>query len=158
MGVFLRWSDEEAKEAYDLMLLGRTAEDIACRVPFCDKGATRNAIIGLVHRYRTKHELPRIKGNNQIRVLGKAGPKPKRERKFVVQTPRVVKSVKVRSYEEAIEPLWVRFMDLERHHCRWPVGLGHGLDSTYCGHTKAPASSYCNAHTWRAYNDIPREG
>jgi len=152
MGVFLRWSEEEAKQAYDLMASGMSGVQVANSFSLDGKTATRNTIIGLVNRYRKRMNLPKIEA-----VQPKKPPKPRRERKFVVQKPKVVKSVKVKAYEEALEPLWVKFMDLQYHHCRWPVGLGHGLDSTYCGHTKAPASSYCNAHTWRAYNDIPRE-
>ena len=45
----------------------------------------------------------------------------------------------------------VRMLDLQRHHCRWPLADQHGADY-YCGDPRARDKSYCPAHCAVAYN------
>lgn len=45
--------------------------------------------------------------------------------------------------------------ELERHHCRWPVGEPGTPEFFFCGAPKSDESSYCPAHHFRAYNYVP---
>jgi len=52
----------------------------------------------------------------------------------------------------------VSIMDLQLHHCRWPVGKGDYDLVTYCGKTKIRGSSYCKEHYIKAHNRSPWPG
>ena len=42
--------------------------------------------------------------------------------------------------------------DVERNHCRWPIGEFVRIDVPYfCGCEVVPGLSYCSAHAQRAY-------
>ena len=51
----------------------------------------------------------------------------------------------------------VRMIDLQRHHCRWPLADGLGADY-YCGDPRARDKSYCPAHCAVAYNRSTKHG
>ena len=51
----------------------------------------------------------------------------------------------------------VRMIDLQRHHCRWPLADGLGADY-YCGDPRARDKSYCPAHCAVAYNRSSKHG
>lgn len=40
----------------------------------------------------------------------------------------------------------VKLIDLESHHCRWPIGDPKEQDFGFCGARKHAASMYCDAH------------
>ena len=49
----------------------------------------------------------------------------------------------------------VTLLDLEPHHCRWPIGDPQDADFAYCGAHKAQGHhSYCAEHLYRAYDVI----
>jgi GcrA cell cycle regulator len=57
-----------------------------------------------------------------------------------------------------VEPLCIAVVDLEPHHCRWPVG-GWPDDTpiTHCGHPRVEESSYCWEHHALAHGPGTRE-
>lgn len=57
------------------------------------------------------------------------------------------------SVEEIFIPLEERksLVDLEPHHCRWPIGDVQSPDFHFCGKTKVPGVSYCEFHAGRAF-------
>lgn len=141
----LFWDDERTNEAAKLWSEGRSAEQIARQIG----AASRNAVIGRLHR------------------LGLNGPKPNLEprnrppRSFKVAAPKPVSAAKT-VFKPRAEPLPVaqeleiplaerKTIDtLENHHCRWPIGDPLEADFHYCGKNKIPGKSYCEHHTHRA--------
>lgn len=50
----------------------------------------------------------------------------------------------------------IHITDLERHHCRYPVGRGADGHETYCGCQKSEhGGSYCDAHAQLTHNEWP---
>jgi GcrA cell cycle regulator len=47
-----------------------------------------------------------------------------------------------------------RVLELDRQHCRWPVGEPTSPDFRFCTRPEAdfPARPYCNTHTHKAFN------
>ena len=100
-------------------------------------------------------------GNNPGRKKGYTVPKKKKKAVVCVIKPttpnckivlkqKIIKAKPqpVPKAEEAVNP--VTFMELENHHCRWPVGDKAGFDQLYCGKEKEAKSSYCREHKARS--------
>lgn len=149
MTIFIRWNDEKAKEAYDLMLQGWTAQRIADTWTAEGNPTTRNTVMGLVYRYRKRNGLEPVEN------VRPSKPKPQRKPKQVVKyykfAPPKPKVVRL-AVPPAVDPLWVTFMDLKPDHCRFPLGIGKGVNSTYCGLPRKAESSYCPHHHHRCHN------
>ncbi len=45
----------------------------------------------------------------------------------------------------------VTLLDLEPHHCRWPVDAPDLVNHRFCGVTREDGLPYCKAHAKRAY-------
>jgi len=45
----------------------------------------------------------------------------------------------------------IRLLDLEKHHCRWPIGDPRAGSFRFCGCNKVPGLVYCETHARRAY-------
>lgn len=141
------WTDTE--EAYLRANWGqhvRTA-DIGAAI-----GKGKNAVIGKARRlglpplasgYK-RPDVPMLRRKPQkIRLVPKppAPPriaKPAPERASVVSMPPPPEIARVAGV-----------LDLEQHHCRWPVGTG------YCGAHKLDGRSYCPGHHARATTRPP---
>lgn len=150
---FLRWDEDRAKEAYDLMVSGLTTKQIADRWTEQGNPTTRNSVIGLIWRYRQRNGLIPVEATRPPKP--KRTPRPRRERiRAILHKPPVPRVQLLIPVE--VDPLWIRFMDLEPHHCRWPMGVGQGLDSTYCGIQKKDGSSYCPHHAYRSTNAVAK--
>lgn len=147
MTTYLRWSEEKALEAYNCRLAGMTSQQIAN-----SWGVSRNVIVGLVWRARKQFNLAPLPA--KWRKPRSTTKRVKRERQVKVYKALSAPRVVLDAPPAAPEPLYITLLDLERQHCRWPVGLGHGLQSTYCGHTKLEESSYCPHHHMRSTRDI----
>lgn len=146
MTKFLRWSEEEAKKAYDLMIMGMSCSQVASSFTLDGKPASRNTIMGLVHRFTRRHGLVGVKA-----LQPKKPARPRKPKVIVRKAKASEPKVELVFKPEEREPLWVKLLDLEAHHCRFPVGLGRGLESTYCGQNKCDESSYCEFHHWRTH-------
>jgi len=155
------WTDERTELLVDLWRAGLSCSKIAKAL---GGGATRNSVIGKVHRMRlpgrvTLDRLP-------TREPGKRGPdrtvRMTKQRRVALGQPldlAPIKKSKVKPNGEAweaapgVEP--VTLLDLEAGQCKWPVGQ----DSPYlfCG---APASHnhYCEHHyAWSIGDGTPSE-
>ena len=68
---------------------------------------------------------------------------------------RHILAAPVPSPDDCVNP--VRFMDLERWHCRWIEGEP-SADAMCCGARRVDGMSYCSAHAQRAYRHerVPR--
>jgi GcrA cell cycle regulator len=53
-----------------------------------------------------------------------------------------------------VEPMNIALVDLEPHHCRWPIGgWPDATPVRFCGQPRWEGSSYCGAHTVLARGD-----
>lgn len=128
------WTDERVELLTKLWTTGFSASQIAKRIG----GITRNAVIGKVHRLGLARERPHKTHAKKTRKRVKAEA-PKKQRMPVFPREPLP--------EELERPAkLVAFADLEEHQCRYIFGDTHTADHGFCGRTKAPGSSYCEAH------------
>lgn len=160
------WTAERTEHAQKLWREGISASAIATRLGY---GFTRNAVIGKMHRTVGKKDPTSAKIAMQFsgRMKAKAGrvrkakaaPKPisrKPPSMFNARPPtpseiahsaaewQALKAAMER--QDAARSDLIALLDLEPHHCRWPIGEP---TRGFCGHGRAPGSSYCAAHMMR---------
>lgn len=111
---------------------------------------TRNAIIGKIKRL----SLGSIGG-------GPPPPRPNKERRRRKVAPRLVPEL-----PQEVEPMTPEddlkipreqrrsLIELESHHCHWPVGDVRDPGFFFCGAQAVPDEPYCAAHCRRAYNSL----
>lgn len=111
---------------------------------------TRNAAAGYVHRAKkrglieARAYVPAIKAAPPVLVPPKPVPPRKGPAKsFAPKAPTAA--------APCTEKGTVKLADLERHHCRWPCGHPGQPDFAFCGSERLTGSSYCDAHTARAW-------
>lgn len=148
---FVRWSEDKAREAYSLREAGMSSQQIAN-----SWGVSRNVIVGLVWRAKKQFGLPPLP-EKQFHPKRPPRPRKPRQPRAIVAAKAKTVTVVLSRAPDAPSPLMVTLLDLQAHHCRWPEGLGKGLQSTYCGHQQAEGSSYCPHHQWRSTNGQRRQ-
>ena len=144
------WTDDRIKTLLKLWAGGLSVSQIAGRLG----DVTRNSVIAKIHR------LKHAKGDRApvARVIG--GPRPKQTRapppvaaKF--GPPKSVPKPITRYVESQVrrfDPIkLVSMIDLENHHCRWPLNDPRSPEFRYCGETKALGLPYCVACASVAY-------
>ena len=166
----MSWDDEKDALIKRMWTKDRaSANDIAGKV-----GTTRNAVIGRLHRLGCNSSNG---GSMNQPTKAERGmpptimPPPARApaKKPVQQkvwnhwgnTPADAERKIVEPYREPpagtpvpeVDPAkMVRTLDLEEHHCRWPIGDPRDSDTfRHCGKDKVMGQSYCEAHVRRAY-------
>jgi GcrA cell cycle regulator len=104
-------------------------------------GMTRNAVIGKAHRL----------GLERQKTANRPG---ERQRPHKRKPPPIVVIVPAPLPPDPPKPppSGVKLVDLERHHCRWP--LGEPRDMLFCGQPKWELTSYCPFHVKQAYQRI----
>lgn len=121
---------------------------------------TRGIVAGKIHRLKLKRPHT---GTKPV-VIRERKPKPKpsaivstgkaiRFRKYTPSKLHVVEEYRdVPTDTDVLIPQSQRrsLLDLEPHHCRWPVGDVGTPDFFFCGADKAEGSSYCPVHRDRA--------
>lgn len=145
------WTPERTDKLKTLWNKGISASLIAGQLG----GVSRNAVLGKAFRLK----LPM-----RVAVVRKAwtAPQrrkgPERRREMALLMPKGKPKSKLA--ELLAEPLpppdvsdvaRVSLADLERHHCRFPVGDPKLADFGFCGCRPFPGSVYCEAHARRAY-------
>ena len=111
---------------------GRSAAQIAVAL---GEGASRNAVVGKIHRLGLKCGRGAVARNYWVKL---AKPNP-------VAKPKVRRAPNVRHNAEKLRdltwtPLRVPFLDLEKNQCRNSVGLEDGL---FCGLPTIPGKPWC---------------
>lgn len=125
-----------------LIMQGLSASAVGKRV-----GLTRNAVLGLKFRHFPELVVPKAKAMSRAEYGSRASPprKPKAPRMTVIrpefERAPLPKDETWRALPGA-EP--VSLLDLEEHHCRWPIGQQHVVG--FCGCRKVPGLSYCDKH------------
>ena len=121
------------EEAVNLLksdqLKGSSASQIAAKLI----GATRNAVIGKIQRLGIQRHRPA-----KARPLPRFRPPP--EHPAVTLAPAAVEA----------QPKPIPLLQLEFHHCRWPLGE-EPRTMLFCGATRREGSSYCDAHFRQSY-------
>lgn len=133
-----RWTDEITERLKAMLDEGLTSAEIARCIP----GATRNAVIGKIHRLgltfpgRLSPERPsaRRRRSNVWKIKATRAP-----RAGGGELTALNKDLRVGT----------SILNLERHHCRWPVSDNPRL---FCGNQRRDENTpYCAAHAQIAY-------
>jgi GcrA cell cycle regulator len=150
-----KWTEERIAQLTELWEQGLSCAEIAIAL---GQGATRNAVIGKVHRLglprRRERENP---FGRTIRVYGRSSqPRPKRKR---ISKAKVVRPVVVlpelkplppplaKAWEPLPDAAPISLLALTDAVCRWPVGGDYQTPGTgFCGCPVAPGRSYCTEH------------
>lgn len=147
------WTEKKVAELIDLTKRGVRFREIGDIL-----GCTKNAVIGKVHRLGIQTLQP----VNKAAVVGRrsiAKPKPKPKKPSVERKGglRVDVTAKYRPPSINIEMptpekhLGIKLLDLEPHHCRYPIG--QGADITFCGQKRIPGWSFCAPCKGVVYRD-----
>jgi len=144
------WTDERIDDLKRYWAEGLSASHIAARLG----AGTRNAIIGKAHRLglsgRTTQTAPtkrqraamvRKDKPNSVKAKPNSA-KPPAPAPYVGPPPKVDDIARVAS-----------ILDLESHHCRWPIETPTGMG--FCGCQKVEGLSYCAGHVARATDRRP---
>jgi GcrA cell cycle regulator len=154
------WNDERIEQLRTLWSEGLSCNEIANRID----GVTRNAVIGKAHRMGLpgraprKNFLPR-KPVSRIRTAKAAKTAAKR---WPIHTlggstslaPPMAPTAlpdPTAFDNERLASGSVTLLDLEPHHCRWPVGTTDLANHRFCGCTPVEGLPYCEVHAARAF-------
>ena len=148
-----KWTPAAIATLARMLRAGNSSSQIAKAL----NGVTRNAVLGKIYRMRKaapepKKATPKARLPKRQHAIGSfgAGRRPATE---VLPRPLAV------TPHDGIDPKTpglLRRMDLQRHHCRWPLNNAAGGEYYFCGDQKAPGRPYCPAHAAAAYCK-PRE-
>lgn len=142
------WTDEAIARLRDMLDGNATFREVAAEL-----GCSRNAAIGKANRLG-------LRGNSAGKPRAEVSPKPKRIRaRQKPSIPAAVIAFPIKRAEPApafVEGEGVALMDLERKHCRWPLGAKLAVTTRFCGHDKRAGSSYCDHHHRLSYTPICR--
>lgn len=139
------WSQRDHEALLKLAGSGCTASEIANRMTErLGFPVSRNAVIGRLHRAglplgKRGDVPPSVPQARPARP--KPAPKPKAAPKPVVQPV-----VKRRCDDVAT----VALLDLQPHHCKWPVGDPGAPGFGFCGDARVEDTPYCAGHNARA--------
>ncbi len=166
MRTIVFWTDERTERLKALWAEGLSGSQIAAKLG----GTTRNAVIGRAFRLNlAKRKAPHAiqAANNrraaaQKRIAKAAKPRPPRLPKMVNPKSGVLRSGTAAEHAKAAADFSriqaeiaarqdvarvASIIDLEPHHCRWPIGEP---TRGYCGDQKIPGASYCECHLARS--------
>ncbi len=167
----MKWTQERCELAQRLWRDGVSASKIA----YILRGVSRSAVIGRMHRKLGPKDAQSAAKARAIAGRLKAAadkarkarvqkpPKPQPGKPYVVRnrfgTPEEREASRVEwakiQQRLASIPEVVRvasIIDLEPHHCRWPIGEP---TRGFCGDRRVPGSSYCACHTARSVSHKP---
>lgn len=124
-------SDEKHKRWYDLFMSGKTYGEIAS-----EDNTSRSAVAGAIDRFRKKYGLLIQRDRIPRNLKGK--------------TRRKMEPVRVAE----ITPFHFTLAQLSHDECRFPYG---DEQYTFCGHKRAPGSSYCPTHQALCRRKVPKK-
>lgn len=146
------WTEERVETLKKLWGEGYTALSIAGTIG----STTRSAVLGKVNRLGL-HRGHKGNGMAKRRVVAsstkgiKALPAPK-----PVSPVRAVFKAEPLPREPAVTKPLVSLLDLESHHCRYPIGTPGQEGFGFCGCQKVAGTPYCETHVRIAYQPVAK--
>lgn len=156
------WDGEEGEKRVEAVIKlwneGLSASQIANRLGH----TTRNAVIAKVHRLRldgvamARREPTggREKAARRMKPAASAGSFRMAEQRTAPRPPRLPATSPYREAAAAYVPpaeQMVSLLDLEDHHCKFPVGDPRSPTFKFCGGQRVDGTPYCNPHCIVAY-------
>ena len=151
----LTWSDERVEQLKKLWEAGLSASQIAAELG----NATRNAVIGKVHRLG-------LSGRAKSPAAGAPRQRKPRPTQHVMRVSRPVSrgnTALAHAFEVELEPDPIAFdnvvpmsqrlslSQLNEATCHWPIGDPGSSDFFFCGGKALPGLPYCAYHSRVAY-------
>jgi len=117
------------------------------------KGLTRNAVLGQVKRMRDRGADMnlRVAAHPPPEALVPVAPVAAEDTRRAPITAPVVPVETTYDHVAPTHPGLLRIMDLQPHHCRWPLNNALGGDFYFCGARTSGAKPYCETHRAVAY-------
>lgn len=154
-GPWVAWPEQHVEKLRELWMAGNSAGQIANII---GAGYSRNAVIGKLSRLgltgrtdrRTKYTTRGVRKSRK-RKQPSGLPMPSPMSAFVAALAAA--PVEPLPMPDAPAPADQRrsLLELEPHHCRWPIGDTKDPDFHFCGATKVAGMSYFLAHARKAY-------
>lgn len=130
------------------------AEGLSCsQIAAALGGVTRNGVIGKVHRMRldkrAKTYQPRKHIEQTAKLRQATTTQTRRSTSFKPPPPPELDEATDLPADTPTAP--VTLIELQDHHCRWPIGTPGTPDFVFCGGDKRDGHSYCARHCRMAY-------
>jgi len=139
----MTWTDERVEQLISLNDEGLTATQIAKKMDFV---VTRNAVIGKLTRLGVKMaRSPQPMLQRISRPRRRSIPKARPVQNKPVWKPKVEPLPTPHVDDIAV----VTLLELEPHHCRFPVGDPQHDNFGFCGKQHVEGTSYCAGHLHR---------
>ena len=157
----MSWTDERVELLTKLWAEGLSASQIATELG----GATRNAVIGKVHRLGLSG-----RGKAPVQAKPRRTRQARAPRRTVVQATTVGNVALKQVFEEEMEPNQLpqvqtanvapfvipleqrrSILTLSEQTCKWPIGHPGSDDFYFCGAKCDVSTPYCEAHSRLAY-------
>ncbi len=110
---------------------------------------TRNAVCGKLYRLGAPNRLGTTKHRTERASLNRV--KQLKHNKKYAEISKVKDMRARRKKEELIapdpNPAKITLLDLENHHCKFPLGTPGDPDFHFCGLDRVPGFSYCAFHS-----------
>lgn len=150
------WTEEKIEALKKRWNEGASYTEIAKQLGFSSRGC----ISGKVHRLglRRGHSGNGIAKRRVVASSAKgtkALPAPKREPKPVSPVRAIFKSEPLPPEPAVTKPL-LSLLDLENHHCRYPIGTPGQEGFGFCGCKKVAGTPYCETHVRIAYQPVAK--
>jgi GcrA cell cycle regulator len=136
----MSWTDEQVELLTTLWRNGMSASQISKKLG----GASRNAVLGKIHRLRLAGQ-ERLSRTTHRATVSRSTPLAPRTARPVTRTRT--------AYEDIPGPGLATIATLDRHMCRWPIGDPQTKEFTFCG--RAASTVYCDRHAVVAYTRRP---
>lgn len=161
LGRTMGWSDDAKKRVTELYKDGMSATKIASEVQDLHPGASRNSVIGVIHRMGLKRKAPKPPKYTATKkpkgVFGQDMRINASEcRPDAVKTKVETKPLP-KPRKEDRDRIGPTLMELKPNSCRWPVGVKPNGEQMFCGETAEDGSSYCCEHHARSVSKVTPE-
>ena len=144
------WTPENVEKLKKLWNDGYSASKCAGMIGGC----TRNSIVGKVHRLGLAGRVTAQRQSvNADRYKHAAAMVRRNAARQARVRPPEVEAQPMPEIEFEDRP-GVAILDLEPHHCRWPLGELMQRSTEFCGHPHQPGSPYCPNHHHMAHTKV----
>jgi GcrA cell cycle regulator len=150
------WTTERVEQLRSYVTAGLTCSQIAGEI-----GATRNAVIGKIHRMGLSPTRPRGRPSALAQRMGSTPARPRRAPTRLAQILRAcADATTITPFETTTAMMELpgidsvrrcSLLDLTSGDCRWPLGDPTKDDFGFCGNESIAGISYCAGHARLAY-------